>query len=122
METSEDVKAREAAAAKAEAERQKADDKKAKAADDAGLISTHEDALEAGYYGITQSRVPTEVHEAGNEELRAELYGSAPNPESTRAIDPPHATMENAKAALVRSTELVSDDVVNKGKKADDKK
>ena len=73
-----------------------------------GTISTMEDALAAGYFGTAMSPIPTEVHEAGNEKLRAELYGAAPVPESDKTVDGPFASMEAAKRSIARSNDLAT--------------
>jgi hypothetical protein len=48
---------------------------------EAGAIHTYDEALQAGYFGTVTSTVPNEVHLAGSEALRAELYGASANPE-----------------------------------------
>ena len=73
-----------------------------------GTVSTHEDALAAGYFGTVMSRVPNEVHRAGSESLRAELYGAAPAPETAEAKNGPFASMAAAKAAMPVSNDLAT--------------
>ena len=86
----------------------------AKTAEAAGTVVTHDGALEAGYFGTVMSVIPNEAHLASSEELRAEIYGAAPVP-SAEAKDGPFASVENAKASVVKSTNLATVDgaVVN---------
>jgi hypothetical protein len=74
----------------------------------AGTATTHTEALARGYFGTAMSRVPTEVHEAGSEKLRAELYGAAEVPDSDSTVDGPFASMEAAKKAIVYSNDLAT--------------
>lgn len=73
-----------------------------------GSALTHEEGLARGYFGTAMSPVPTEVHEAGNEKLRAELYQAAPVVEETATVDGPFASMENARKSLRVSNDLAT--------------
>jgi hypothetical protein len=70
--------------------------------------TAYEEGLKAGYMGTAMSNVPNAVHEAGNEALRAEIYGAAPVPETRDGLDGPFASMEAAKAAVRFSNDLAT--------------
>lgn len=91
-----------------EADKAKAKTEAANAKASEGTVGTLEDAVAVGYFGTAMSPVPTEVHEAGNEALRAELYGAAPVPEAAKTVDGPFASMEAAKRSIVRSNDLAT--------------
>ena len=91
------------ATAKEIAEIEEANTKAAK-----GSALTPEVARVRGYFGTTMSKIPSEVHEAGNENLRAELYGSAEVPDTSESIDGPFASMEAAKRSLKMSNDLAT--------------
>ncbi len=79
-----------------------------KAAKDAGLV-TPDEALAAGYMGTVMSPFPNEVHLAGSEKLRAEIFGAAEVPDSKNgAKDGPFASVEAAKRSLLKSNDLAT--------------
>lgn len=72
----------------------------------AGMV-TPADAAAYGYVGTTLSPFPNELHEAGSEEMRAEVFGSSPAPEA-KAKERSGATLETAKAAVRLSNDLAT--------------
>jgi len=124
----EENKAVEKDTAAQEKERADIEAKNTKLSQDAGMVSPNEGA-EFGYVGTTLSPFPNELHEAGSEKLRAEVFGSSEAPEA-RAKERSGATIETAKKAVRLSNDLATvrnhptlrgTEVVNGPEKAADK-